>query len=180
MAKDTDGAQGADMAKIEKKLLKKMKKYADASLKETAAQLAALTDAIARLQAAAACSDAESFSQSAPRVPAAALGCTAPRAAQANTLCRCEIIANQSVREDITEVLEAAAPGILYTVFPTVYGRGGGDRKLGSVTWPETNFVLVAYTDTDSVDAVKRAVSAVKERFATEGIKLFIIADASV
>ena len=57
---------------------------------------------------------------------------------------RIEIIANQSVQEDITELLEEELPEIQYTVIPTVQGRGAHRKKLGSTTWPEQNFVLFA------------------------------------
>jgi hypothetical protein len=88
---------------------------------------------------------------------------------------RAEIIANQSVEDDIVEVLEQYIPDIQYTQFPLVTGRGTGDRKLGSTTWPETNFVLVAYVAESDVTAVKACVAAVKEKFPGEGIKLFLV-----
>ena len=88
---------------------------------------------------------------------------------------RAEIIANQSVQDDITEALEACVPGIRYTVLPLAHGRGGDDRKLGSTTWPETNFVLFAYVADADVPIVKSVVAAVKERFAGEGITLFLV-----
>lgn len=90
-------------------------------------------------------------------------------------LYRCEIIANNSVEDDIVEVLETACPGILYTILPSVHGRGKNDRKLSSTTWPETNFILFTYVTKDKLDGVRMAVRAVKERFRGEGIKLFIV-----
>lgn len=51
---------------------------------------------------------------------------------------RCEIIANQSVQEEITLLLEEKIPDILYTTVPLVTGRGKNSYKLGSTTWPET------------------------------------------
>ena len=90
-------------------------------------------------------------------------------------LYRCEIVANNSVQDDIVEMLETACPDILYTILPSVHGRGKNDRKLQSATWPETNFVLFAYVTQDKLSAIKRAVRAVKETFHGEGIKLFIM-----
>ena len=90
-------------------------------------------------------------------------------------LYRCEIVANNSVQDDIVEVLETACPDILYTILPSVHGRGKNDRKLQSATWPETNFVLFAYVTRDKLPAIRRAVRAVKETFRGEGIKLFIM-----
>lgn len=88
---------------------------------------------------------------------------------------RAEIIANQSVQDDIIEVLEQYIPNILYTIVPLVNGRGSKDYKLGSSTWPETNFVLVSYIEDDEKDRVKAIISAVKEKFPDEGIKLFFV-----
>ena len=90
-------------------------------------------------------------------------------------LYRCEIVANNSVQDDIVEMLETACPDILYTIVPSVHGRGKNDRKLQSATWPETNIVLFAYVTRDKLPAIKRAVRAVKETFHGEGIKLFIM-----
>ncbi len=88
---------------------------------------------------------------------------------------RAEIIANQSVQDDIIEVLEENISGIRYTIFPLVNGRGGNDYKLGSSTWPETNFVLVSYVQDDEKDDVKTIINAVKKKFPDEGITLFFV-----
>ena len=86
---------------------------------------------------------------------------------------RFEIIANRSVQDDIIDGLEAAIPRFLYSVVPVVHGRGSGTRKLGTATWPEENFLLIAYVDDDQAESLKEVVSATKTRFPTEGIKLF-------
>ncbi|MBP5174539.1 MAG: hypothetical protein ILP07_01320 [Treponema sp.] len=86
---------------------------------------------------------------------------------------RIEIISNKSVEEDITEALEQYVPGILYTTFPLVYGRGGDDYKLGNATWPETNFVMVSYVEDSELDKVKAVIKSVKEKFKSEGVKMF-------
>ena len=88
---------------------------------------------------------------------------------------RAEIIANQSVQDDIIEVLEEYIPNILYTIIPLVNGRGGDDYKLGSATWPETNFALVSYIDDDDKPKLRSVINAVKEKFTGEGIKLFFV-----
>ncbi|MBQ5537103.1 MAG: hypothetical protein IIU02_04210 [Treponema sp.] len=88
---------------------------------------------------------------------------------------RAEIIANNSVQDDIIEVLEENIPGILYTIQPLAHGRGGNDYKLGSGTWPETNFILVSYIEDEDKDSVRAIIAAVKKRFPDEGIKLFFV-----
>lgn len=88
---------------------------------------------------------------------------------------RCEIIANQSVQEEIISLLEEHISGCLYTVIPTVTGRGKNSYKLGSSSWPETNFILVSYVDDENVKVVKAIIAAVKQKFPTEGIKLFCV-----
>ncbi len=93
-------------------------------------------------------------------------------------MCRIEIVANQSVQDDLTELLEEKIPNFLYTVIPLVQGRGGDDRKLGNTTWPETNFVLFSYVDDDDAEKVRAVVQAVKKKFKSEGIKLFVLKNA--
>jgi hypothetical protein len=88
---------------------------------------------------------------------------------------RCEIIANQSVQEEITLLLEEHIPGCLYTIIPGVTGRGKNSYKLGSSTWPEMNFILLTYVEDSKVQTVKDIIKAVKNKFAGEGIKLFCV-----
>ena len=88
---------------------------------------------------------------------------------------RIEIISNKSVEDDITEILEEHIPDILYTTVPLVYGKGGNARKLGTTTWPETNFVMVSYIKDNELPVVKAVIKAVKEKFNGEGIKLFVV-----
>lgn len=88
-------------------------------------------------------------------------------------LYRAEIISNQSVQEDITELLEKEIPSIQYTVIPEIHGRGGRTKKLGDTVWPEMNFVLFTYVEKEDALKVKAVVEAVKNRFPNEGISLF-------
>ncbi|MBO5100199.1 MAG: hypothetical protein J6B63_02715 [Treponema sp.] len=88
---------------------------------------------------------------------------------------RAEIIANQSVQEEIIDLLEEHIPNILYTIIPLVVGRGKESYKLGSATWPETNFVLVSYIEDEQVNIVRSIIKAIKEKFNGEGIKLFFV-----
>jgi len=88
---------------------------------------------------------------------------------------RVEIISNKSVQDDITEALEVNVPEILYTILPLAYGRGGDDYKLGTSTWPETNFVLISYVQDSDILKVRSVINAIKEKFKNEGIKMFSI-----
>ncbi len=88
---------------------------------------------------------------------------------------RVEIISNKSVEEDITDTIDTYLPQVLYTTIPLVYGKGRDDRKMGTSTWPETNFVLVSYIEDNDYDRMKEIVRAVKERFPREGIKMFAV-----
>ena len=90
---------------------------------------------------------------------------------------RAEIIANQSVQDEIVSLMEEHIPGVLYTIIPTVVGRGKASYKMGSSTWPETNFVLIAYADDKIEKKISQIVRFVKLKFSTEGIKLFIMHD---
>lgn len=94
-------------------------------------------------------------------------------------MCRAEIIANSSVHDEIIEALEASIPGFLYTIIPVVYGKGKENKKLGTVTWPELNFIMIAYVDDEHVQAVRDAVASIKNRLPNEGTKLFVISEVS-
>lgn len=88
---------------------------------------------------------------------------------------RCEIIANQSVQEEITLLLEEHMPDCLYTVIPAVTGKGRNSYKLGTATWPETNFILIAYIAEDNLKVMKAIIKGVKDKFKGEGVKLFCV-----
>jgi len=88
---------------------------------------------------------------------------------------RAEIFANQSVQDDIVDVFEENIPGIQYTIVPVVYGHGQNDYKLGTTTWPETNFMMVSYIEDCKEPLLKASIHAVKEKFSGEGIKCFLM-----
>ncbi|MCR5045456.1 MAG: efflux RND transporter permease subunit [Treponema sp.] len=90
-------------------------------------------------------------------------------------LCRCEIIANQSVEDDIIELLEKSIPDFEYTVDENLRGRGRKTRKLGNNVWPEMNFAMTAYVDKKQAGLVEACVNQIKEKFPREGINLFVI-----
>lgn len=95
-------------------------------------------------------------------------------------MCRAEIIANSSVQEELIEVVEAALPNFQYTLVPMVHGKGRTNRKLGTVTWPELNFLMISYVEDQELDLLRAAIKSIKERFPREGIKLFLIPEIPV
>lgn len=86
---------------------------------------------------------------------------------------RIEIISNQSVQDDITELLEHEIPELEYTLIPVVHGRGKRAKKLGTTTWPEQNFLLFAYTSYADACKAKVIIENIKLRFPGEGISMF-------
>ncbi len=88
---------------------------------------------------------------------------------------RVEIIANQSVREELLTRLEESIPGLRYTLVPTAQGRGLEDRKLGTTVWPEQNFVWFSYLEDGQAAAVVSLVAEAKVLYPREGIRVFTI-----
>jgi len=86
---------------------------------------------------------------------------------------RAEIIANQSVEDDIIESLESEIENIEYAILPDVMGKGLHSKKLGDTVWPELNFLLLAYTDKEGAEKIKEAIERIRARFPKEGISLF-------
>ena len=86
---------------------------------------------------------------------------------------RVEIIANQSVEDDIKENLHGYLPDLEYTVIPGVQGKGKSSSKLGDATWPELNFLLFSYVDEETAKKIKTVIDAVKKKFPKEGINVF-------
>ncbi len=90
---------------------------------------------------------------------------------------RVEIIANQSVHEEIIKNLEAVVPDFCYSLIPLVYGRGKNSYKLGNTTWPETNFILIAYCPETAETDIQTVIEYEKKKFPDEGIKIFVLHD---
>lgn len=86
---------------------------------------------------------------------------------------RAEIIANQSVQDDIQELIEQEIEEIEYTIFQEVKGKGLSSKKIGDTVWPEMNFVLFTYLSEENARKLKLIIEAVKEKFPKEGISLF-------
>lgn len=86
---------------------------------------------------------------------------------------RAEIISNQSVQDDIVELLEQELPQIQYTILPNVHGRGMTSKKLSDSIWPEQNFVLFTYVSDEEAKKIKVIIQTVKQKFPKEGISAF-------
>lgn len=86
---------------------------------------------------------------------------------------RAEIISNQSVQDNITELLKQELPELEYTIIPEINGVGKSSQKLGDVVWPEMNFILFTYVSEENAKKIKVIISALKQKFPREGISLF-------
>jgi len=86
---------------------------------------------------------------------------------------RLEIIANRSVEENILEALAKEGVGKYYTKIPSVWGVGACGPRMGDAVWPEENFALIIWCESDEAKGVETAISKVKAKFPGEGIKLF-------
>lgn len=84
-----------------------------------------------------------------------------------------EIIANQSIEEDLFELLRNRKVGQKYTKVPVVHGAGSSNPKQGDEVWPEENFLLILYCDEEEAQAVREVLRELKSYFPDEGIKLF-------
>ncbi len=93
---------------------------------------------------------------------------------------RVEVVANQSVEDDIIELLEDAVPELEYTLVPTVHGRGRKSKKLGNTTWPEQNFLLFTYVEQEMAIKIRDSIKQVQIRFPKEGISFFCVKEAEL
>ena len=90
---------------------------------------------------------------------------------------RVEIVANQSVQENIMESLKDHGVGKYYTLYPNVFGTGNCGPRMGDAIWPEMNFVMVIWCEESEALEINRAVAKVKEQYPDEGIKIFGVSD---
>lgn len=86
---------------------------------------------------------------------------------------RVEIFSNQSVQDDVIELIESQIPDIEYTILPAVQGKGLKTKKLGDTVWPEMNFALIAYTSEDKAKKINSIMSLIKQQYPSEGISVF-------
>ncbi|MDR1894191.1 MAG: hypothetical protein LBQ61_05790 [Spirochaetales bacterium] len=88
---------------------------------------------------------------------------------------RIELIANRSVQRDLIEALESLGEGFSYTLLPLAHGRARGRYRLGTATWPEENFVLLAYVSPELAREAADKVRGVIKKFPQEGIAFFTL-----
>ena len=86
---------------------------------------------------------------------------------------RLEVIANQSVEENILEAFKYEGVGKYYTKYTHVFGVGTSGPRMGDSVWPEENFTLVIWCDEEEARGIEKAVGEVKKQFPDEGIKVF-------
>ncbi|GHU42783.1 hypothetical protein FACS1894190_12510 [Spirochaetia bacterium] len=86
---------------------------------------------------------------------------------------RIEVIANNSVEENIFEAFKEEGVAKFYTKFNGAHGVGTSGPRMGDAIWPEENFVLVIWCDLKEALGIERALKKIKGQFPAEGIKLF-------
>jgi hypothetical protein len=86
---------------------------------------------------------------------------------------RLEIVANNSVEENILEAFANAGVGKYYTKIPGVHGSGSSGPRRGDAIWPEENFIFIIWCGIEEGRIIEQALATVKERFPDEGIKIF-------
>lgn len=86
---------------------------------------------------------------------------------------RIDIICNNSVFEDVQELLLELRVKA-YTKIENVHGVGTEGQKWGDAVWPQENFIMTIYCGSDSVSEIVDGFRALKTRFPTEGLKLFL------
>jgi nitrogen regulatory protein PII len=86
---------------------------------------------------------------------------------------RVEIVANHSVEENILDALKDKGVGKFYTLFPNVMGVGTSGPRMGDAVWPEQNFAMVIWCEKEEARGILKAIEEVKQRFPSEGIKVF-------
>lgn len=88
---------------------------------------------------------------------------------------RVEIIANQSIEEDLFDNLKRKNLLGHYTKIPGVMGVGNSGPRRGDHIWPEENFILIIYCEESEAEEIRKSVEDVKTLFPDEGIKMFVL-----
>ena len=88
---------------------------------------------------------------------------------------RLEIIANNTVEQDIKDALGTEVEDLRFSRLGGVHGQGRQVPRQGDGVWPEENFMLIIYCSEDNARSYVRGIRKVKERFPQEGIKIFAL-----
>lgn len=86
---------------------------------------------------------------------------------------RIEIICNNSVYEDFEDIFSDLKL-TSYTKIESVHGAGSSGEKWGDAVWPQENFILLIYCESEQVEAIASAVRLLKNNFPNEGLKMFV------
>jgi hypothetical protein len=84
---------------------------------------------------------------------------------------RLEIIANNTIREDLLEALQQSGLPTGHSWIPGVSGEGTSGPREGNVIWPDSNVLLIVYLEDSDTERVRNALGEVKKRFPGEGIR---------
>lgn len=86
---------------------------------------------------------------------------------------RLEIIGNRSIEQDLFDIFKRYDIVHSYTKVPVVHGVGNSGPRMGDHVWPEENFILIVYCNSEEAEEIGKAISELKLFFQDEGIKLF-------
>ena len=84
-----------------------------------------------------------------------------------------EVYANRSVEENLLAEIEGKIPGIAYSFFENVQGRGRSGIRRGTAIWPELNVLYVFFGSRADAALILDAVKSVKKEYPQEGIKIY-------
>ena len=89
---------------------------------------------------------------------------------------RIEIIYSQALHEDLFDQFSIIPNANCYTIIPMVHGKGFTDPKMGDDIWPETNEIVILYTESDDVvEKIKKSIAKIKGKYPREGCAMFVI-----
>ncbi len=86
---------------------------------------------------------------------------------------RLEIICNNSIFEDVDEVLRNIGDKVHYTKIEDVCGVGKNGEKWGNSVWPENNFIIITICSDIVSKKIINALKIVKEKFPDEGLNIY-------
>ena len=91
---------------------------------------------------------------------------------------RIEIIANNSVEEDILKELTLSVKNFMFTKINGVHGIGNTEPKMGNNIWPEENFILIIYCDNEEETNIRQVIEKLKKIHTIDGIKYFVMGNS--